>query len=57
MQDVHATSSSTAAGARAADAVALTAQDVEHRLTAGECALLLGAFLALAASLVSFMAL
>jgi hypothetical protein len=57
MQQPNATHGSTTPGTDRAQTASLTVRDVEQRLSAGESALLLGAFLTLAASMASFIAL
>lgn len=57
MQQPYATHRSATSGTERAQTVSLAVRDVEHRLSAGESALLLGALLALAVSMASFIAL
>jgi hypothetical protein len=57
MQQPYATHRSAAPGTERAQTVSLAVRDVEQRLSAGESALLLGALLALAVSMASFIAL
>jgi hypothetical protein len=57
MQQPNATYGSTTSGTDRAQTASLTVRDVEQRLSAGESALLLGAFLTLAVSMASFIAL
>lgn len=57
MRRPHATLRSTSQGPDRAQAATLAVREAEHRLSAGESALLLGALFALAVSMASFMAL
>ena len=57
MRQPYATQRPTTPGSNRAHAVSLAVRDTEHRLSAGESALLLGALFALAVSMASFMVL